>query len=443
MEGQASMPSSRGEVLDAARRFFAARAPSEFVPGRTYIPASGKVLDADDLARLVDASLDLWLTAGRYSDAFEAALAAFVGVKAARLTTSGSAANLLAFTALTSPLRHERRVAPGSEVIAVAAGFPTTVAPIVQNGCIPVFVDVDLATANADVGRVAAAITPRTRAIMLAHALGNPFAADKVRALADAHGLALIEDCCDALGASVGGRAVGTWGDLATLSFYPAHHITTGEGGAVLCSRKSWTRLVESFRDWGRDCWCATGKDNTCGKRFEWSLGDLPEGYDHKYIYSHLGYNLKMTDMQAAIGLSQLEKAPRFIAARRENWTALRDGMREQGLEEFFVLPEPTPGSEPSWFGFLLVIRDGARLDRRRATRWLEEQGIGTRLLFGGNLTRQPAFRGVDYRVAGDLANTDRIMNDAFWIGVWPGIGAPERAYMIERLGELVRTQAR
>jgi CDP-6-deoxy-D-xylo-4-hexulose-3-dehydrase len=430
---------SRAGVLDACRRYFDAQEKARFIPGETVIPASGKVLDADDLSLLVDASLDLWLTSGRYAEQFEAALAQRVGVRFARLTASGSAANLLAFSALTSPKLHERRLAPGSEVITVAAGFPTTVAPIVQNGCRPVFVDIDLATANVDVDRLAEAITPRTRAIMLAHTLGNPFALDRVTALAKEHGLYLIEDCCDALGGTYDGRPVGTSGDLATLSFYPAHQITTGEGGAVLINRKSHLTLVESFRDWGRDCWCAPGKENTCEKRFDWQLGTLPLGYDHKYIYSHLGYNLKMTDMQAALGVSQLAKLDGFVARRRENFAALTTAFRAAGLDEHFHLPQPTAKSDPSWFGYLLTIREGSPLRRRDVLRYLDSKRIGVRLLFGGNLTRQPAFADVDYRVAGPLTNTDKVMNDSFWIGVWPGIGPAERAYMVDTMTAMVR----
>ena len=429
----------RAEVLAAGDRYVAARPIPPFEPGETYIPCTGKIMAEQDLRFLLDASLDLWLTTGRYATRFEAALAARFGVRHARLTVSGSAANLLAFSALTSWKLHERRIAPGSEVITVAAGFPTTVAPIIQNRCVPVFVDVDLETANAIPERIAAAIGPRTRAVMLAHTLGNPFDLAAIGALCRDHKLYLIEDCCDALGATFAGRHVGGFGDLATISFYPAHHITMGEGGAVLTRRKSLATLVESFRDWGRDCWCAPGDADTCGKRFDWQLGDLPAGYDHKYIYAHLGYNLKATDMQAAVGLSQLERVDGFIARRRENFAWLTDAFRDAGLDRHFILPRATPGSDPSWFGFLLTIRDGSKLRRREVVRWLEQQRIGTRLLFAGNLTRQPAFQGVEYRTVGDLANTDKIMRDSFWVGVWPGIGLDERAYMLERFVALVR----
>jgi len=431
----------RDQLLDLAREHFDTRPVGEFVPGESYIPTSGRVVDGDDLRSLVDAALDMWLTAGRFAAAFEERIAAATGIKHARLTSSGSAANLLAFSALTSWKLHDRRIEPGSEVVTVAAGFPTTVAPIVQNGCVPVFVDVDLATANVDAGRLADAITPRTRAISLAHTLGNPFDLDAVTALAKAHDLFLIEDCCDALGATYRQRGVGTFGDLATLSFYPAHHITMGEGGAVLSNRKSLITLAESFRDWGRDCWCPPGEANTCGKRFEWALGDLPKGYDHKYIYAHLGYNMKATDMQAAVGLSQLDKLGDFVRRRKQNFAALRSALAAEDLEQHFILPEATPGADPSWFGFLLTIRDGSPLDRRALVADLEARGVGTRMLFGGNLIRQPAFRGVPHRVAGPLDNTDKIMSDSFWIGVWPGIGPAERAYMVETLCAAVKRQ--
>jgi CDP-6-deoxy-D-xylo-4-hexulose-3-dehydrase len=430
----------REQILLLGEDFFAEQQSGKrFVPGQTYIPCSGKVLDAQDLRHLLDASLDMWLTAGRYAGEFESALAAQFGLEHCRLTVSGSAANLLAFTALTSWKLHQRRIAPGSEVITVAAGFPTTVAPIIQNGCVPVFVDVDLATANVDVERLAAAVGPKTRAIMLAHTLGNPFNLDAVTAIAKQHNLYLIEDCCDALGTTYDGRHVGTFGDLATISFYPAHHITTGEGGAILTNRKSLATLVESYRDWGRDCWCPPGEANTCGKRFDWRVRGLPEGYDHKYTYAHIGYNMKATDMQAAVGVSQLRKVDQFIARRRDNFAQLTAAFRSNGIEEHFILPEPTPRSQPSWFGYLLTIRDGSPLKRRDVVEYLEAKKIGTRLLFGGNLTRQPAFREVDYRVAGELTNTDKLMNDAFWIGVWPGIGEAERDYMVATFVDMVR----
>ncbi len=429
----------RAQILDASEQFFAARPTPPFVPGKTYIPCSGKMMSAQDLRFLIDASLDLWLTTGRYAVEFERTLATMFTLRHARLTVSGSAANLLAFTALTSWKLHERRILAGSEVITVAAGFPTTVAPIIQNRCIPVFVDVDLETGNALPERVAEAIGPKTRAIVLAHTLGNPFDVVAIQRLAREHNLYLIEDCCDALGATFDGKHVGTFGDLATVSFYPAHHITMGEGGAVLTRRKSLAVLVESFRDWGRDCWCAPGDANTCGKRFDWELGDLPSGYDHKYIYAHVGYNMKATDMQAAVGLSQLGRVDEFVARRRENFSWFTRAFKDTGLDEHFILPKPTPNSNPSWFGFLLAIRDGSPLRRRDVVRWLEESKVGTRLLFAGNLTKQPAYREVEYRIVGDLTNTDKIMNDAFWIGVWPGIGGAERQYIVETFLKMVR----
>lgn len=432
----------RTEIMALAERYFAGRGKTPFIPGTTYIPPSGKVLDAADLCQLVDASLDMWLTTGRFCEVFEHKLAARFGTKFARLTCSGSAANLLAFSALTSWKLEDRRIAPGSEVITVAAGFPTTVAPIVQNRCVPVFIDVELPTFGVDPARVEAAIGPKTRAIMIAHALGNPYDAEAIAAIARTHDLYFIEDCCDAFGATVKGQPVGTFGHVATLSFYPAHHITLGEGGAVLMNQQWLVKLVESFRDWGRDCWCAPGMENTCGKRFDWELGELPHGYDHKYIYAHLGYNLKATDMQAAIGITQLDKLDGFITRRRENFAALKAGLIAAGVDEHFEMPEATPGSEPSWFGFPMTIRRGSRLSRPKVVAYLEEHRVGTRLLFGGNLTRQPAFKEVEYRVAGSLENADRVMRDSFWIGVWPGIGPEERAYMIDTFSSLVRTLA-
>lgn len=428
----------RTDVLNAARAYFRDQPENAFVPGETYVPASGKIVDEDDLVGLVDASLDMWLTTGRFAVEFEKRLAETFGTKQARMTVSGSAANLLAFSSLTSP-RMRNRIEPGSEVITVAAGFPTTVAPIVQNGCIPVFVDIDLTTHNVIAERIAEAITPKTRAIMIAHSLGNPFKLDTVCSIAKEHDLYLVEDCCDAFGATYDGQNVGTFGTTATLSFYPAHHITTGEGGAVMANNTSIVRNIESLRDWGRDCWCPPADENTCGTRFGWKLGDLPEGYDHKYIYSHLGYNLKATDMQAAIGLSQLKKLDRFVAARRDNFDFFTQSFRAEGLDQYFHLPEATEKSNPSWFGFLLTVKDEAPFKRLDVINYLTERQIGTRLLFAGNLIRQPAFKGVEHRVVGDLTNTDKAMHDSFWIGVWPGIDAPRRAYIMETFISLVR----
>jgi CDP-4-dehydro-6-deoxyglucose reductase, E1 len=422
----------RGRILDLCREYMECRGQAVFVPGQTLIPASAKVLDANDLVHLVDASLDLWLTTGRFGEAFEAGLAQRFGVKHAHLTSSGSAANLLAFSALTSSKLEGKRVKPGDEVITVAAGFPTTVFPIVQNRCVPVFVDVELATANIDVSRLEMALSPRTKAVMVAHTLGNPFNLRVVTQFCKQHELYLIEDCCDALGATYEGRPVGNFGDFATLSLYPAHHITTGEGGAVMTPNKSLSRLIESFRDWGRDCWCQPGFNNTCGKRFDWQLGDMPLGYDHKFIYSNIGYNLKMTDMQAALGCSQLQKLDYFVARRRENFEKLKSAFVNAGLEEHFLLPQPEPLSDPSWFGFLLTIRDSSPLDRRALVQAVEARRILTRLLFAGNLTRQPAFQEVEYRVAGELTATDKIMKDSFWIAVWPGVTDAHIAYMVD-----------
>ncbi len=424
----------RNQIIDAAKRFFAAGEKKAFVPGETYIPPSGKVLDADDCAYLIDSALDMWLTAGRYADQFEFDLAKRFGTKLSKLTVSGSAANLLAFSTLTSPKLGEKRIAPGSEIITVAAGFPTTVAPIIQNRCIPVFVDVDLETHNINTDLIEVAITDKTRGIMVAHSLGNPFNLKVVSEICKAHDFYLVEDCCDAFGATYEGQPVGTFGDLATLSFYPAHHITTGEGGAVMMNSIRLARICESYRDWGRDCYCAPGKENTCGKRFDWKLGDLPEGYDHKYIYSHIGYNLKMSDMQAAIGLSQLGKLDRFVEKRRENYADLTKRLKDRKLDEYFHLPVPTPGSEPSWFGFLLVLRDDVPVLRRDLTARLEERKVGTRLLFAGNLVRQPSFKDIEYRISGNLTVTDKIMKDAFWIGVWPGLGEAHLDYMVEMI---------
>jgi CDP-6-deoxy-D-xylo-4-hexulose-3-dehydrase len=421
----------RKRILDLVAEYHQiAHARKPFVPGESPIPVSGRVFDAQDVQSLVDSSLDFWLTTGRFAEEFEKRLAAYFGVRGATLVNSGSSANLLAVSALTSPKLGSRRLVPGDEVITLAAGFPTTVNPIVQNGLVPVFVDVTIPTYNIDVKLLEGAKSDRTRALIIAHTLGNPFDAAAVVEFARKHELWLIEDCCDAVGATFGGRNVGTFGDLATLSFYPAHHITTGEGGCVLTEKPLLKTIVESFRDWGRDCWCDPGKENTCGKRFDWQLGGMPHGYDHKYIYSHLGYNLKMTDMQAAVGVSQIEKLPEFIAKRRANFQVLRNGLKD--LENIFILPEATPNSDPSWFGFPLALRHETPFSRNRAIAFLEQRKIATRLLFGGNLLRQPAYREVKHRVAGTLANTDFIMNQVFWVGVYPGLTAEMIAYMLD-----------
>jgi len=431
----------RSSVQASVREYFNKTASQRGVDPNGYIPVTGKVLDGEDMWALVDSSLDMWLTAGRFTQEFETELARRTGSRWARMTVSGSAANLLAFTTFTSARMGERRLEPGSEVLTVAAGFPTTVAPIVQNGCVPVFVDVDLETHNARVDQLEAALTPKTRAIVLAHTLGNPFDLGTIVEFAKRHNLLLMEDCCDALGATYDGKPVGTFGAISTVSFYPAHHITTGEGGAVFSRDPKLLRITESFRDWGRDCWCPPGKDNTCGKRFDWQLGELPEGYDHKYIYSHLGYNLKATDMQAAIGVTQLRKLDEFVAKRRQNHDYLKQQFLKLGLEEFFILPKATPKSEPSWFGFMLVIRPELRLNRRQLVRSLEEKGIGTRLLFAGNLTRQPAFAGVTYRVAAPLENSDILMRNAFWLGVWPGLDTRHLDRMAQTLKQVIGEQ--
>jgi len=395
-------------------------APNPFVPGATMVPPSGKLIDAAELKNMVDASLDGWLTTGRFNFQFEKKLATFLGVKHLITVNSGSSANLVAFSTLTSPKLGERAITPGDEVIGVAAGFPTTVNPILQFGGVPVFVDVDPLTHNIDATLIEAAISPKTKAIMLAHSLGNPFNLDVVTALCKKYKLWLVEDCCDALGSTYRGQLVGTFGDIATLSFYPAHHITMGEGGAVFTNSDELKKIAESFRDWGRDCYCRPGKDNTCGKRFCQRLGNLPFGYDHKYTYSHLGYNLKITDMQAACGLAQLEKAPQFIQARKDNYAFLKECL--EPCEEFIHLPEPTEHSDPSWFGFPITLKENCPVNRLDLLNFLDENKVGTRLLFAGNLTRQPYMAGAKYRISGDLTNTDIVMNNTFWIGVQPSL---------------------
>ena len=418
---ETSMDGLRDQIRDLVRQYAElAHLPKPFVPGQSPVPVSGKVIGTKELQLMVDASLDGWLTTGRFNALFEQRLADFLGVKHAITVNSGSSANLVAFSTLTSPRLGTRAIKPGDEVIGVAAGFPTTVNPILQFGAVPVFVDVDLATHNIDAGKIEAAISPKTKAIMLAHSLGNPFNLDIVTELCRKHGLWLVEDCCDALGATYNGRMVGTFGDIATLSFYPAHHITMGEGGAVFTNNAELKLIAESFRDWGRDCYCAPGKDNTCNKRFCWKLGDLPEGYDHKYTYSHLGYNLKITDMQAACALAQMDRLEEFIAARRANFAYLSE--RLQSCAEFLHLPEATPNSEPSWFGFLMTLKDDAGVKRSDLIDFLEQNKIGTRLLFAGNLTKQPYMIGRNFRVSGELPNTDVVMNRSFWVGVYPGL---------------------
>lgn len=399
-------------------------APIAFTPGQTIIPPSGKLLDSAEIKNMVDASLDGWLTTGRFNAEFEKKLAAFIGIKHLITVNSGSSANLVAFSTLTSPKLGQRAIKRGDEVIGVAAGFPTTVNPILQFGAVPVFVDVDRLTHNIDASKIEAAISPKTKAIMLAHSLGNPFNLDVVTAICKKHNLWLVEDCCDALGTTYRGQMVGTFGDISTLSFYPAHHITMGEGGAVFTNNDELKLIAESFRDWGRDCYCPPGKDNTCSKRFCWTKkelgGDLPDGYDHKYTYSHLGYNLKITDMQAACGLAQLEKAPQFIQARKDNYAFLKE--RLQNCQEFLNLPVPTEHSDPSWFGFPITLKENCPVSRLDLLTYLDQEKVGTRLLFAGNLTRQPYMAGTTYRISGDLTNTDNVMNNTFWIGVQPSL---------------------
>ncbi|MED5619805.1 lipopolysaccharide biosynthesis protein RfbH [Ideonella sp. BN130291] len=409
-----------------------ALAPRAFTPGESTVAVSGKVIGAPELQMMVEASLDGWLTTGRFNDAFEQRLAAYLGVKHLITVNSGSSANLVAFSTLTSPRLGDRAIKPGDEVIGVAAGFPTTVNPILQFGAVPVFVDVELGTYNIDAAKIEAAITPKTRAIMLAHTLGNPFNLDVVTALCRKYGLWLIEDCCDALGSTYDGRMVGTFGDIGTLSFYPAHHITMGEGGAVFTNNAELKLIAESFRDWGRDCYCPPGKDNTCGKRHCQKFGSLPEGYDHKYTYSHLGYNLKITDMQAACALAQLDRLDGFVAARKRHFALLKE--RLQSCEEFLLLPEATPKSDPSWFGFPITLKPAANVKRNDLVQYIEQAKIGTRLLFAGNLTRQPYMQGRNYRVSGELVNTDRVMNDTFWLGVHPGLTDGMLEHMVSTL---------
>ncbi|HVY33962.1 MAG TPA: lipopolysaccharide biosynthesis protein RfbH [Caulobacteraceae bacterium] len=428
----------RDEIMALVDEYVAlAHGPKPFDAATSPVPVNGRVFDSSDVKSLVDSALDFWLTTGRFNKAFEARLAARIGVRYAQTVNSGSSANLVAFAGLTSHLLGERALKPGDEVITAAAGFPTTVNPALQMGAVPVFVDITIPSYNIDVDAVAAAITPKTRAIMVAHTLGNPFDAPALAKLAEQHGLFMVEDCCDALGATIGGRHVGTFGDVGALSFYPAHHITMGEGGAVFTGDPVLRRAMEAFRDWGRDCYCEPGQDNTCQRRFGWQLGDLPAGYDHKFTYSHLGFNLKITDMQAAVGLAQMDHLEDFIAARRRNWAALRAGLAD--LEDHFILPEPTPGTDPSWFGFLLTVRDGAPFTRDGLVQHLNTRRIGTRLLFGGNLTRQPYMKGRNFRVHGALTNSDKVMRDSFWVGVYPGLSEAHIGYMVDAIRGFVR----
>lgn len=425
--------SLRTQIGELVRRYAeTAHAPKPFVPGESAVPVSGKVIGAREIELMVEAALDGWLTTGRFNAMFEERLANWLGVKHLITVNSGSSANLVAFSTLTSPRLGERAIRKGDEVIGVAAGFPTTVNPILQFGAVPVFVDVDLATHNIDASQIEAAISPKTKAIMLAHSLGNPFNLDVVTALCRKHGLWLIEDCCDALGSRYDGRLVGTFGDIGTLSFYPAHHITMGEGGAVFTNDPQLKLIAESFRDWGRDCYCPPGKDNTCNQRFCWKLGELPEGYDHKYTYSHLGYNLKISDMQAACALGQMDRLDEFVEARKRNFAYLH--ARLQSCADFLHLPEATPKSDPSWFGFPLVLKPESGIRRVDLLNYLDENRIGTRLLFAGNLTRQPYMIGREFRISGELRNTDIVMNQTFWLGVYPGLDEPRLDYVCDKL---------
>ena len=427
----------RQNIKDLLPEYYDAMWPQkEFVPGESNVPVSGKVFDVQDLSYLIDASLDFWLTEGRFTDEFEKKFAKWFGLRVCALVNSGSSANLVALSALTSPQLGDRALKPGDEVITTAEGFPTTVNPIIQNGLTPVFLDATLPTYNIDVSRLEEAVTEKTKAIMIAHTLGNPFDLGEVMRVAKKYNLWVVEDTCDALGAEYNGQKVGTFGDISTVSFYPAHHITMGEGGAVMSKHVKLKRIIESFRDWGRDCWCPPGHDNTCGKRFDWQLGELPHGYDHKYMYSHIGYNLKVTDMQAAVGLSQLKKLDQFIERRRANYIYLRAKLEQ--FEEYLILPEPTTNSKPSWFGFPITVKESAPFSRNALVAKLESSKIATRLLFGGNLLRQPAYQNIKYRIVGDIKNADIVMNQTLWVGIYPGLGEAQFDYMADIIRELV-----
>ena len=427
----------RQQILSLVGEYYSEAFPKKpFLGGISQIPVSGKVFDESELTNLVDSSLDFWLTSGRFAHEFEEEFAKVMGVKHAMLCNSGSSANLLAVSALKSDRLGDRALVDGDEVITMAAGFPTTVNPIVQNRLIPVFIDCELGTYDATAENIQSAVSPKTRAIVMAHALGNPFNLDAVMSIAKENNLFVIEDSCDAVGATYDGKPVGSFGDLSTASFYPAHHVTMGEGGCVQAKTASMRKIIESLRDWGRDCWCPTGHDDTCGRRFDWQFGGLPYGYDHKYTYSHIGYNLKLTDMQAAVGVAQLKKLPEFIAARRKNFNRLCQGLKK--YEEFFILPQTTPKSEPSWFGFLLTVRPGAPFTRFEIVQHLESRRVATRQLFGGNLLAQPAYQNIEHRISGDLTNTEIVSTNTFWIGVFPGLTDEMIDFMIATIHEFM-----
>ena len=431
----------RNEIFQKVKELYLLKREeqNDFIPGDSYIPYAGRVYDEKEIISLVDSALDFWLTSGRFVQQFETEFAEFLGVKHCLLTNSGSSANLLAVSALTSPKLGEKRLKPGDEVITVAAAFPTTINPIIQNNLIPVFVDVDIGTYNIQADKIEEAISDKTRAIFIAHTLGNPFNLKKVIEIAEKYDLWIIEDNCDALGSKYNGQYTGTFGHIATFSFYPAHHMTMGEGGALVTNDNQLKRLIESFRDWGRDCWCEPGYDNSCGKRFGWQLGELPFGYDHKYIYSHIGYNLKLTDMQAAVGVEQLKKLPSFIEARKHNFRMLYDGLKK--YDNYFILPEIEAEAEPSWFGFLMTVREDAGFTKDDIVKYLEDNKIATRMLFAGNITKHPCFEGVEYRVCGILVNTDRVMNDTFWIGVYPNITTEMVNYILRIFKLFIQTK--
>jgi len=426
------------EIFNLVAKYYTEKhKPKPFIPGETYIQYAGRVYDEKEMISLVDSALDFWLTEGRLAKQFENDFSKYLGVKHCILTNSGSSANLLAISALTSPKLGERKLNPGDEVITTACAFPTTVNPIIQNNLIPIFTDVDVGTYNIQANKIEGAISKKTKAIFLAHTLGNPFNLDKIQKICEKYNLWLIEDNCDALGSKYNEKYTGTFGHIATFSFYPAHHITMGEGGALVTNDNQLNKLIKSFRDWGRDCWCEPGCDNTCGKRFGWQLSSLPFGYDHKYIYSHIGYNLKITDMQAAIGVEQLKKLPSFIEARKKNFILLYEGLKK--YEKYFILPKVEPKADPSWFGFLLTVRKDAGFTRNEIVKYLENNKIATRMLFAGNITRHPSFENVKYRVFGDLKNTDFIMNNTFWIGVYPGFTLKIINYMLEKIDEFFK----